>query len=808
MKFSKVGPQGGNYLTKDKRDLDDVIYSEGITSDKALKPTGDHLHDLTSLLSNRSPQTGKKLLDRGGRVSGFSIALTAPKCFSLLEVALLDPRLQGVASAAARRCLLLAALLSAPREGQPDCSQACSLVAFAAMHRLSRREHPHRHGHGDILSLARHPSEQRYTPANLSLVLRNGHVFQALFQHELSLGLARAGYSVQREGDSFTVERFPRQLVQRFSCTELEDEKPRRGRKRVQSTEAFEPLRQKWLSQCEPEELQALAELQRWPIPTAAAGPHYVAFRNALFVARRSLLEREFFVPVGELLAEGLRNAFGYEVPEPAVLSQILKGGGDLRHLPSFPVGNRLCYASPDGLVQELDFHRQLRGLRPAEAGWLRSPPTIDAWWVSVLGEDTHRVAVLRGDFADEDLHRLQAALGERTQRLACVDPKSPVSFQPVPNGAVLVDSADSVASRELARVITKQIDAGGRVLLVRRSTEKKPWLWLDTLRAECALPCFAPSLGPALELVAPGLAAPGNVPEIRFGKGSAADVAGYSNLQKAGALLLCPTESVSSRTELIRRRRAAAGAKKKEVPRHALRQVDGPPRQGLVVQLRRRRRCLRSTEPLVVEEVTPAGIIVSRPRLGGLRARVEAPALHELICFKPEPRPMAVGERIRLTRETIAADGSRLRSGRHLVVGSVRADGSAVLRNGKVLPPEAGHWTYDYCASLGDEPRPAKVLVCEAEELPRAVRAGWTTCGRLVVCAAEISLARQAIAAAFPGYFDEGPLLPGTEGINARLAAEPEPAEPPAQRSTEPVAPEQELPGGDVSAPAGEVHF
>ena len=679
------------------------------------------------------------------------------------------------------------------------------------MHRLSRREHPHRHGHGDILSLARHPSEQRYISADLSHVLRNGHVFQVLFQHELSLGLAQAGYSVEREGDSFTVEGFPRQLVERFSCTELEDEKPRRGRKRAGSTEEFEPLREVWLSCWSPDERRAVADLPRRPTPTTAAGPHYVVFRNALFVARRSLLAREFFVPVGDLLAETLRNAFGYKVPEPAVLSQVLKGGGylrDLLDLPSFPVDNRLCYGSPDGLAQELDFHRQLRGIRPAEAGWLRSPSTIDAWWVSVLGEDTHRVAALRDSVSKDDLDRLQSALGERTQKLACVDSKVPDSFEPVPNSVLLVEQADSVESRELAQVITKQIDAGGRVLLVRGLKERRRSLWLDTLRAECALPCFAPSLGLVLELVAPGLAAPGNVLELRFGKGSAADVAGYSNLQKAGALLLCPTESVSSRTELIRRRRAAAGAKKKELLRHALRQVDGPPRQGLVVQLRRRRGCLRCTEPLVVEEVTPAGIIVSRPRFGGLRALVEAPAIHELICFKPEPRPVARGERIRLTRETIAADGSRLRAGRHLVVKSVRADGSAVLRKGKVLPPEAGHWTYGYCASLDDKPSPARVLVCEAEELPRAVRAGWTTCGRLVVCAAEISLARQAIAAAFPGYFDEGPLLPGTEGINERLAVEPEPAEPPAPSATEPATPQRELPGGDLSVPAGDVVF
>ena len=168
----------------------------------------------------------------------------------------------------------------------------------------------------------------------------------------------------------------------------------------------------------------------------------------------------------------------------------------------------------------------------------------------------------------------------------------------------------------------------------------------------------------------------------------------------------------------------------------------------------------------------------------------------------------MALGERIRLTRETIAADESRLRAGQHLVVRSVRADGSAVLRNGKVLPPEAGHWTYGYCVSVDDPPSPARVLVCDAGDLSRAVQAGWVTCGRLVVCAADASTARQAIAAAFPGYFDNGPLLAGTEGINARLAAEPKPAEPPAPSATEPATPQHELPGGDLSAPAGDVPF
>jgi hypothetical protein len=806
MKFSKVGPQSGNYLTKDKRDLDEVVYSEAINSDVALAPTGDHLHDLTSLLTNRSPRTGQRLLDRGGRVSGFSIALTAPKCFSLLEVALLDPRLQGTAADAARRCLLLAASLSAPREGQPDPEQLFRLAAFMALHRLSRLEYPHRHGHASILSLAYDPAAKRYNPADLSLVLRYGHVFQALFQHGLSLGLARAGYSVQREGDSVRVEGFPRQLVERFSCTALEDEKPRRGRKRAGSTEEFEPLREVWLSCWSPDERRTVADLPRRPTPTAAAGPDYVVFRNALFVAKKSLLDRDFFVPVGDLLAEALREAFGYEVPEPAVLAQVLKG--DLHRLPAFPVGDRLCYGSPEGLAQELDFHRQLRGTSSADSGWLRSPATIDAWWAPLLGRDTHRVAVLRGNFSKDDLDRLQSALGEQTRRVECVDSKSPVSFEPVPTGAVLVYRADSVPSRQLARVVAAQICAGGRVLLVRRPEERRPSLWLDTLRAELALPCFAPSSGPVLELIAPGLAAPGNIPELRFGKGSAVDVAALSSVRRAGVLLLCPKGSVTSRTELIRGRRAAAEGKKEEVLRQALRRVNGPARRGLVVHLRRRRCCLRSTEPLVVEAVTPAGIIVSRPRFGRLRALVEASALHELICFEPEERPVAPGERIRLTRETIAADGSRLRAGRHLVVKLVRADGSAILRGRKVLPPEAGHWVYDYCVSFDDPPSQAGVVICEAEELPRAVRAGWATCGRLVVCAAEISIARQAIAAAFPGYFDEGPLLPATEAINERLAAEPEPAEPPAPSATKPVAPHQELPGGDLSVPAGDVPF
>jgi hypothetical protein len=253
MQFAAVSPGGGGYLAIDACDNDEIVWSDGAKSDPALAPTGHHVLDINSLLRNRSPRTGKKLRVKIGRISGFALAVTAPKCFSVLE--LMGPAsklLQGVSADAARECLQLASWLSAQLDSPSEPKQPSRLAACSVMHRLSRVENPHRHAHLLVYSLEKDPKTGVYGAADLSSLLRAGNVFQSLFQQRLALGMVAAGYRIERDIDSFKVAGFSRELVDRFSGASDARNFLKSHRKRPRAEAEFDLLREGWFARCSP----------------------------------------------------------------------------------------------------------------------------------------------------------------------------------------------------------------------------------------------------------------------------------------------------------------------------------------------------------------------------------------------------------------------------------------------------------------------------------------------------------------------------------------------------------------------------
>jgi hypothetical protein len=132
--------------------------------------------------------------------------------------------------------------------------------------------------------------------------------------------------------------------------------------------------------------------------------------------------------------------------------------------------------------------------------------------------------------------------------------------------------------------------------------------------------------------------------------------------------------------------------------------------------------------------------------------------------------------ERIRFTRAMRDPNGVRFRAGQHAVAVSVRADGSALLGDGRILPADAGHWEYDYCASVDGLPWHAKVVICDIRDLPRAAQADRLAgARRLVVCGLSQETAIEAVRAALPELFarKRPEVLPGTDETSLDLAYE-----------------------------------
>lgn len=704
MNYTKIIRNNDDYFD-DLEDTDQFLWAWEMLEVPDLQPTDDWRKDLRSFLSNRSPQTGAKLRPRGQDVTGMGFALTLPKCVCILELLEIDASIAGSVVRSVQACLKLIERLAAPLRHKPDGISAAKVVAYAALQRFTDGElpMPHRHAHVGVLSLAWNDKYDRVTSADLGLVAHSGDVIRTLFHHHLAWELRASGYRIRRVGDAFSIEDFPREIVDRFCAG---PRLRRAGKSELRPDGVRDLMVEAWRDKLDPAELSLLERLgRRKPIlgPLAPLSFH-------MNVAAQQSFQRDYFRTVNEVVTEGLRASYGSAEPETEALAgwltgQSLEGAGGI----IFDEAGRLCWGTKAGLAEEKVLLDQIRNLSLAPQAWLPRPRP-NRWWERMLAADQHRVAVLRADLKDMEVADLEAALGPLT---------------------LLVTEVAKVPLRQNGKAYIRHLQMGGRILFVGGIKEAGRSFWLDRLPAATGIPVLWQDK--AMSTAGTGF----HGLNLTLQPRSAVEVFVDRYSHQRSAYLVATADDIPARTTEIRRKRQER-LTSGENHRHVLVPTLDELQPGMIVQFERNTGGFKASEPMKIVSVGEEQMLVDRP--GGIQAFVNYGLYLAYRVYHARTLPLRRGDRIRLTRN-IGTDAIRqgLRKDRQFVVRSVAPDGTAYLSGSRVLTPEAGHWEYAYCLPLEGEPPKSGTIVCDAVDLPRLAQRGWLRRGiKIVACAAD----------------------------------------------------------------------
>lgn len=701
MSFTVVHPDQASYFGKDLADVDQIIWSPLMFGCPPLEPSGDFIQDLDSLLHNRSPLTGEKLRPNDGRMNARQCVLTSIKDISVLELCDVNPDLRQVVKQAACACLELVSMLAAPEDKQPEGTRQCCVAGFADLQRLTASGLPHRHGHLVVLSLCYNLEKERVTYANLNRVKTADRLLQALFLHKLAWGASRLRYGIVPKpgARAFEIEGFQDALGVSLNAGP-------RGKKgipkRARLAEQFALLKAEWKSIIGEEGLRRLQNLpRRTPAPPVDFEAEFVAS-----VERQ--LRQEFHLPAVSLAAGALLDTMGRATADLALIARFVLGKmpAGLEKIQAFSMGKYICLSDQYGLSAERDFYRVLRGQKPAKTGWCRSMDSV-GWWAEPLRTNRDRVAILRGRFSDKDVAILDAELSKQ-------------------DGSTLVIPPWELGQlRAQSSKIRGQLRRGGRVLFVGDAGNSADSVWLDHLPRDTGIKVWQQSKVKAGAVQGAGLGLP-----FKIHCGSAVDIFANQFAHRPGALFICAKQDMNQVNQSVRKQRKGLSRRADEIVKRAALVVDKEtvkkprdvrPGQWLQVQ-----RGALAGELMPVVAVNQRGITVERTKFG-LQEIIRAKDLEQrrLSSFNRVEMEVAVGERIRITRNGQNANVTGMKLGRRYRVRRVERDGTLQLEGGRVMPPDCWHWSYDYCAVAEGPVLAGSTVVTAAATLP-TLHAGW----------------------------------------------------------------------------------
>ena len=453
------------------------------------------------------------------------------------------------------------------------------------------------------------------------------------------------------------------------------------------------------------------------------------------------MLKVELVVPLTSAVAETLRESFGRPGPDPLVLAKCLYDLPATTELQTVEVAGRVCCSSANQLEMQRDFFESVRQRNRPETAWLSDP--ADRRW-ELLRRDRHRLAFLRYDskflatsaFGASDLEDLRAVMP--FSKFSPEDLRKGRSPTPVQGQVLLIERPHLFESAELVRIIKDQIQ-NGRVLLLDESKVAGCSLWLKSLEEEAGVPVLGPP--PACMVEAFSADGMNAGPRVRLGQGSASAVAAEIEKELGKATVLCSAHLIETLTAALRTKRKG---KSRAVSRVRFVQVNGSPSLGHVARFLEPVELFLRGQTAKVVEVAPNGVFV---QAGEFRILIESKLFDKMEFFEETKTEVAVGERIRITREMSTGKNIRWPAGARFDVTAVESDGSVHLNSRRTLSPAVGTLEYDYYTPIEGSAGSVKTVVCEADDLGLVVMKGWPQrCQNLVVCARDLEYARSRV--------------------------------------------------------------
>ncbi|MGD9691415.1 MAG: MobF family relaxase [Phycisphaerales bacterium] len=648
------------------------------------------------------------------------------------------------------------------REGLNEDRTTGNLVWGEYIHFTSRPvdgvPDPHLHAHCYAFNATFDREESRWKAAQFARLKQDGPYFEALFHARLADRVARLGLPVERTRTGWEIAGFTKQTLDRFSrrTEEIERIADERGitdpaekdqlggktRERKRKDLSMPQLRDVWASRLNDDERETLTAIAA-RLGKAAPARDRVAAREAAEHAIAHCLERSAVVGERRVLAEALKHAVGrasaHDVQREVAGLHMIRRERD----------GRMLVTSRDVLEEErrmLDFARQGRATcrslgspdHKFERDWL---DTDQKAAVRHVLSSKDRVILVRGAAGTGKTTMMQeavAAIEAGGKRVFTFAPSAAASrgvlqtegfkdadtvarllcdekLQDAVRGQVLwIDEAGLLGSRTTARLFDLAERSGARLILAgdraqHGSVERGGTLRL--LEEEAGLPVASlrqikrqqhAEYRRAVKSLSEGKVA--EALRCLDGLGWIKEV-GDENRYQAVAQAYLESARRPGDTLVISPSHAEAREVTNEI-RVKLRDekaIAKTEREVVVL------RPLHLTEAERADPVSylPGDTLVLHQNIPGhykgerlIAGRDALPFAHpdRFSVFRPDRLLLAHGDRVRITKNSKAADGAtRLSNGDIRTVESVSPEGAVTLTGGVVLPAGFGHLDYGY---------------------------------------------------------------------------------------------------------------
>ncbi|HEX3600546.1 MAG TPA: MobF family relaxase [Lacipirellulaceae bacterium] len=308
--------------------------------------------DWDALCDGLDPKSGEKLLQRikDNRTVGYDFNFHVPKSVSVLYAATKDERIVDAFRAsvdATMREIETEMQTRVRKDGKNEDRRTGNMLWGEFVHFTSRPMHdgvpdPHLHAHCFVLNTTWDAEEKAWKSGQFRPVVSDAAYFASVFHSRFANKLADLGLPIERTKNRWEIGGgMPKSLIRKFSRRTalieetarekgIEDPKAKselgaKTRSRKAKNMSMPQLQAEWRSRMSPQELEALAHLEKLIGGDARPTDEGSAERAVAFAIGHEF-ERRSVVPERQLLATALKHAVGRATPEQ-VLKQIDRSG-------------------------------------------------------------------------------------------------------------------------------------------------------------------------------------------------------------------------------------------------------------------------------------------------------------------------------------------------------------------------------------------------------------------------------------------------------------------------------------------------
>ncbi len=301
--------------------------------------------EFSQVVRNINPLTGKRLTVRhvSNRRAGYEYCFNAPKSISILYALTKDPEILKAHRNAVKAAMayIEADMQTQAGSGSDKHYQATGNIVYAAFEHMTARPVEseldgtkmyipdcHLHTHSFVPNVTWNEQEQRFQALEEGNIRRLAPFYEEVYHSNLSLGVQKCGYEVQRILERWEVKQVPKVVRDKFSnrtkqvdelaklkgITDAKEKAELGAKTRLKKNKSIEEakLYQVWENRLTPKELESIRTAKGEPKPSS----NKITAKEAIEKALAHFLERQSAIPEKRVLAQAMKLGYGTLSPQ------------------------------------------------------------------------------------------------------------------------------------------------------------------------------------------------------------------------------------------------------------------------------------------------------------------------------------------------------------------------------------------------------------------------------------------------------------------------------------------------------------